>query len=277
MTDKITLNQLYRRSKTFEEVPIVKSMFDELTLFSEKYILDLKPPGMYSNNTKYGRIYDYSVLSSCTDVNFKDKVICDLGARNGFWGIYLSQIAKRVDISDYFDGWETGCENGLYNFENEEKFVKTICSRIGTSDKVNVHHQDITNITYDDNSYDIVLCTSVIEHMYTQVENDGKYIGDIQGMKHMERICKPGGYVLLSTDMSPLKNTELPSTSIERWYSGTYWYNEKDLFDRIINSTSLELVGEYDFSFENPHNDDMNDHQTGFTVSPVILILRKPE
>ena len=139
--------------------------------------------------------------------------------------------------------------------------------------ELNIHHQDITNITYKDNSYDIVLCTSVIEHMFIQHFENNEYCGDIKGMKEMERICKPGGFVLISTDMS---NTLIKSNELKRWMSGTYWYNEKDLFDRIINSTSLQLVGEYDFSFNNPDNDCIDNISHDLVSSPVILSFRKP-
>ena len=269
------LNQLYRMKETLKN-PKIKKVYDDLKSFCMKYIIPLKPPGC--TRTSYGRIYDYSVLSGTEEIDFNDKIICDLGARCGFWGIYLSQFANRVDISDYFTAWGTGEKGGLYDLKTETAMVKGICKQIGTEHKVNIHHQNITNITYSDNTYDIVLCTSVIEHMYTQHQfGKGNYVGDIKGMQEMERICKPGGYVLLSTDMSPIKNEEFPEGTIERWYSGTYWYNEHDLFLRIINSTSLELVGKHDFSFNNPHNDDVVcHHKGGFICSPVILILRKP-
>ncbi len=268
------LNQLYRLEKTFKKYPKVKEKFDELEEFCKKYILPFKHPG---NQPTFGRSYDYSVLSGADEIDFKDKVICDLGARCGYWGIYLSQVAKRVDISDYFQEWDTGLENGLYTFEDEKKWVSEISSRIGTSEKINVHHQDITNITYKDNSYDIVLCTSVIEHMYPQRQDKrGYYCGDIAGMKEIERICKPGGYVLMSTDMSPTPTKELPKTSIDRWWSGVYWYNETELFKRIINSTSLELIGPYDFSFDNPDNTCVTKHLNQVKSSPVILMFKKP-
>tara|TARA_Y100000741_G_C18260467_1_gene560356 strand:- start:1354 stop:2223 length:870 start_codon:yes stop_codon:yes gene_type:complete len=285
--DKTKLNQLYRMSKTFEDHPQVKNHFFNLNKFVREKIISLYHKGYIKlgniticNDINWGRTYDYAVLSSTPGLDFNNKIICDLGCRNGYWGIYLSQFAKRVDISDYFTEWNTGMIDGLNTFEQEKEHTQKILNNMDNQKaELNVHHQDITNLTYEDNSYDIVLCTSVIEHMFPQVQdNNNEFIGDIKGMKEMERICKPGGYVLISTDMSPNHKEDLPSNAIKRWVSGTYWYNEKDLFDRIIHSTSLKLVGDYDFSFDNQYNDAIDIfkyNSNSFTISPVILAFKK--
>ena len=271
---KEKLNQLYRQKKTFEDYPEIKEKYLEMLKFIEDNILICNFNNSVDKNKKYFRTYDYAVLSATPELNFNDKIICDLGARDGYWGIYLTQFAKRVDISDYFKCWGTGELNGLNTFEDEIIRTNKIYNNIkGNKCELNIHNQDITNITYENNTYDIVLCTSVIEHMFTQCYEHNEYCGDIKGMKEIERICKPGGFVLISTDMS---NTEIKSNELKRWKSGTYWYNEKDLFDRIINSTSLELFGEYDFSFDNPYNSHIDNVSYGLKVSPVILAFKKP-
>lgn len=263
--------------ETFKQLPNIKNTYDELIIFCKKYIVDLKPPGL--KNNMFGRIYDYSILKNVEEVNFENKIICDLGARCGFFGLYLSTIANRVDISDYFKLWDSGLENGLNDFNKEKIFVDTISQKLNTSHKVNLSNEDITNLSYADCTYDIVLCTSVIEHLFTQsIDKNGKYNGDIKGINEIKRICKKGGYILLSTDMSNLDTSEFPNNSIDRWYSGTYWYNEKELFDRIINIDGLQLVGNYNYSFDNKYNDcisSINNLYPNFKVSPCIIILKK--
>ena len=46
---------------------------------------------------------------------------------------------------------------------------------------------DITNILYDDNSFDVILCSHVLEHV----------IDDREAMKELFRVLKPGGWAIL--------------------------------------------------------------------------------
>ncbi len=118
--------------------------------------------------------------------------------------------------------------------------------------------------------FDYVICTSVIEHLYPQ----SKGSGDIIGIKEIVRICKPGGIILLSTDMS--KTGDLEPT---RWVSGTFWYTEKELYERVIIPSGCELIGPVDFSFENVDNDAMHAEPKSSKglCSSCILALRKSD
>lgn len=55
--------------------------------------------------------------------------------------------------------------------------------------------EDITRLTFSDNSFDIIFCSHVLEH----VENDRK------AMQELFRILKPGGFAILQV---PVKNIE---------------------------------------------------------------------
>ena len=50
-----------------------------------------------------------------------------------------------------------------------------------------MHVQDITNITFEDNSFDIVFCSHVLEHVPD----------DIKAMKELKRILKDNGYAII--------------------------------------------------------------------------------
>lgn len=56
---------------------------------------------------------------------------------------------------------------------------------------------DITNITLPDNSFDVIICNHVLEH----VPDDRK------AMREMYRVLKPGGWAILQTPMSALPHT----------------------------------------------------------------------
>lgn len=57
---------------------------------------------------------------------------------------------------------------------------------------------DITNITLPDNSFDVILCNHVLEH----VPDDRK------AMSELYRVLKPGGWAILQTPMSDKPQTE---------------------------------------------------------------------
>ena len=46
---------------------------------------------------------------------------------------------------------------------------------------------DITNILYEDNSFDVILCSHVLEHV----------IDDQKAMRELFRVLKPGGWAIL--------------------------------------------------------------------------------
>ncbi len=62
------------------------------------------------------------------------------------------------------------------------------------SDRVSFEVQDITKLTFDDNSFDMVICCEVLEHVP----------GPRVGMAELSRVLKPGGHAVLSVPNEPL-------------------------------------------------------------------------
>ena len=62
---------------------------------------------------------------------------------------------------------------------------------------VKLERQDLTQMTYADNTFDAVSCISVIEHIPAP--------GDQTSVKEMLRILKPGGVLVLTLDYKPPK------------------------------------------------------------------------
>ncbi|MCT7983620.1 methyltransferase domain-containing protein [Laspinema sp. A4] len=52
---------------------------------------------------------------------------------------------------------------------------------------------DLTKIQYDDNYFDVILCNHVLEHIPN----------DIQAMKELFRVLKPGGWAILQVPIDP--------------------------------------------------------------------------
>ncbi len=265
MTEKVPLNQLYKEKITQKQYPLVKEVYDKIREHS------LKNGFVHENGRIKGRPYDDAVLYAIIKergLSFEGAQICDLGARDGIFGAWLTQEVGpngKVYISDYFEGWGKGTENDLGQIE---EWTKTWTKNAPNPDIIVCEHQDITKLSYDDNMFDYTISTSVIEHVHGQVE----YRGDMVAIRELARITKPGGYILLSTDMT--KGEENDGDS--KWYGGTFYYNKVDLFDRIINPSGCELVGEYDFDFDHPDHTDILYRDNIGTTSSVVFALRKP-
>lgn len=253
---KVPLNQIYRQKRTFMDYPIIEKTFNEFTDFTMKTKFQ-RTVGGY--NYPKGRRYDAAVLFN-SNVDFNGKIVCELGARDGIFGAWLTQFVDKIYISDYFEEWGKGTEHDLGQID----YWKNIWVNAAPNpEKMQIETQNMLKLNYPDNFFDIVVCTSVIEHLY----NQSNWQGDIIAIKEIVRICKPGGIILLSTDMSPKES---------KWVSGTFYYNQKDLFERLINNSGCELRGDFDFDFNNPENDALTEHNGFSPVSSVLFSLKKP-
>lgn len=248
----IPLNQVYKEELTLEQYPNVKKVFDELTKFSidNNFFKPWGAPG--------GRRYDAAVLYQFA--NFENKKVCELGARDGLFSSWLTKEVSEIYVSDYFEEWGKDTEYDLGQIGYWENIWKNTASH---PEKMVVERQDLTNLTYPDNTFDITICTSVIEHCY----NQQNCMGDIIAMKEICRITKPNGIILLSTDMA----------EDSLWLSGTHYYSEADLFERLINPNNCEIIGHYDFDVNGDHCTDIHEVGPLKKATSVVFALKKLE
>lgn len=80
------------------------------------------------------------------------------------------------------------CKYYSHEFEGNKNLLDTFR---GESDKNNVYdfYGDILNLPIDSESFDYVLCTEVLEHVYNPIE----------AIKELSRICKKGGKLIITT------------------------------------------------------------------------------
>ena len=249
--NKVPLNQTYQIKKTFKDYPEVKRTFDDITKFT------FDNNFIRTNGSPKGRIYDDAVLFN-SDVDFKDKIVCDLGARDGIFGSYLSKYVNKIYVSDYFEEWGKGTTHDLGQFKYWQKLWLNCAYN---PDRMIIETQDMTKLNYPDNFFDIVISTSVIEHIYIQKECKG----DILAMQEMIRICKPGGIILISTDIG----------KESKWISGTFYYSEADLFKRLIDQPGVKLRGKYNFNIDDKNNDALTSHKNVYPLTSVVFSLVK--
>lgn len=232
------LNQTYRKSLTYEKHPDIVNIESDY----KSFCLDL------AKWHKCGRAYDCAM--TLYRINLENKVVCELGARDSIFSSYLTKFADKVYVSDIFEGW--GDLGDLTVWSNLWK--RFACN----SDKLVCERQDMTKLSYPDESMDVVISFSAIEHIPRG--------GDIIAAREMSRICKKGGYIVIGT--------ELNSENKTIWSSGSYFYSQEDLFKRIINNIDGKLQGDFDFSYE---NSDKDEEFSGIKFSSSIFVIKKNE
>lgn len=79
-------------------------------------------------------------------------------------------------------------------------------------------HFDIQEIPFDDNSFDVVICNHVLEH----VDND------IKAMKELYRILRPGGYAILQVPQDTNRDTTYEDSSITKPEEREIHFLQKD-------------------------------------------------
>ncbi len=104
--------------------------------------------------------------------NWEDKEIYELSSRGPFFK-FLHKRASHLTYSEYFDDVTPGAYKGA------------------------VQCQDVQELTYANDSFDVCTCTEVFEHVPD----------DIKGFSQMYRVLKPGGLFLFTVPLSAHKQT----------------------------------------------------------------------
>lgn len=171
------------------------------------------PPDYYQRGVKKNilqRIWHTGKLKAVFSlIEKKPKKILDIGCASGW---FLSQIAKKYYQADCFgiDIYKNAIIYGKKHYRN-----------------LNLKHGDAHKLPYKNKSFDLVICTEVLEH----VERP-----DIV-LKEIRRILKPGGISLIEMDSGNLLFRLV-------WY----WWNNickgvwRDAHLHIFNSKKLEVM-----------------------------------
>ena len=177
----------------------------------------------------------------------------------------MEEGAEKVYVSDYFEEWGKGTDHDLGQLDEWTSTWTRACDEIGVdASRMQCEHQDMTKLTYEDDAFDVVFSTSVIEHLHEQTPEGG----DITAMREMIRVCKSGGLIALSTDVHGMDTDEIVPGG------GTWYYSIKELYKRLIDHPELEMVGPVSFDVANPKNDDIYRHNHVYPCSAVVFVLR---
>jgi 2-polyprenyl-3-methyl-5-hydroxy-6-metoxy-1,4-benzoquinol methylase len=155
----VPLNQTYRMARTFECYPAVRESFETFMTVLRLSGFRHTPEG---EARFWGRTYDYACIVN-SGIDFEGKVVADLGARDGFLGAWLTGQAAMVHVSDYFEEWGKGTEHDLGSFEHWRGVWEAMAPK---PERLKCERQDLRALDLPDDSFDVVICTSVIEHIH---------------------------------------------------------------------------------------------------------------
>jgi len=97
-----------------------------------------------------------------------------------------------------------------------------------------IEYQDMENLTYEDESFDIVHCVNALDHT----------VNPQKAIEEMKRVCKPGGFIYLRH--SPNEAEDRKYAGYHQWNiseDGTMW-NKEESFHLDGFTASLQMVAQ---------------------------------
>lgn len=151
--------------------------------------------------------------------------ILDTGFGINYFTLFLKDFGFDVTANDSED------------YGKVEAVFQTQCTALGLQIPLNL--SPVQKLTLPDNTFDVTLCISVIEHLSPEQFDDG--------LRELVRVTKPGGYVMITSDFfrDAAHADESPNVhcQLSRFY-------EETALDKIMDTVgpSVFLVGGVDGS-----------------------------
>lgn len=246
------LNQSYRMEETRMARRDVRLIEESYLVWARNEVAwcpnDHNPALSKPGKIHVGRSYDCAI--TLASIDFEGKDVLELGARASFLSPYLTRYASSVFVTDLFGQ----SHEGLGDLEHWTDLWKRAAFR---PERLECRAVDILRPRYLPQGFDVVICLSAIEHLTKPPD------GDIIAARNMGRLCRPGGYVVISTDMAE-----------EFRLANGYYYDEEAVWERLIRPTGCKPLGAIDLSWEPA---DKSPHKSGaFERTACIFVLQKP-
>jgi ubiquinone/menaquinone biosynthesis C-methylase UbiE len=157
MTDSKTLTQENKFGEDFEKQH-VNNIYDKIADHFDK-----------TRFSCWNYVKSFLDSISITNNNLK---ICDVGCGNGKYMMYLKD--KKINNNQIF-----GCD------------MSTSLVKICTDKNLNVIQNDITKLSYKDNTFGFVICIAVLHHLSTEERR-------LKALSELVRITNKGGKMLIT-------------------------------------------------------------------------------
>ena len=163
--------------------------------------------------------YPWAVINSGVRAGMK---VLDAGCGNAIFPIYLAKNGCDVTAADL------EMDTGLADMHGVN---------------INYHIGTITDLPFEDDSFDMVFCLSVLEHL---PEHE-----TAAAVCELVRVLRPSGRLVVTVDFFDDLERTLHFEMNGRHRTGDWpIFDEEQLHSRIINASGLPLHGETDFSVD---------------------------
>jgi len=152
-------------------------------------------------------------------------IVLDTGAYNTYFCVFLKGYVKKIYSTDNFY-WAGRDSIKKLNLPSPEQWMAEI-NRV-EPDKLTAQKADLMNLPFENNKFDKIFCISVIEHLKD----------DLRGMEEMFRTLKPGGILLLTTEVN--KRLNKPYSETDETYYRIYGYEQ---IMNLIKEAGFKLAG----------------------------------
>ncbi|WP_019671575.1 class I SAM-dependent methyltransferase [Eudoraea adriatica] len=245
------LKSIYR---FFIKRPIVKitSIFNKTGNKHKCYVCE----NTFNSFTKYGRGTKY-LSEYMKKLNMVGSDIDNFGCP------YCSAHDRERHLYMFFDRiklWEKISHSNILHFAPEKNLAEKIKSlnpkqhiRADFYPKQkNIEKIDATDIPYDNNTFDLLLCNHVLEH----IPNYFKAIQEIF------RVLKPNGIAILQTPYSKLLSRNLEEENINTDEQRHFFYGENDHYRVFSEKQFFEDLKKVGFNLKIIKNSDFFDEKT---------------
>ncbi|MFA5055235.1 MAG: methyltransferase domain-containing protein [Dehalococcoidia bacterium] len=214
------------------------------------------------------KVWEYGKLLTSIE-DFKGLRVLDAGPGESTFCLYLKSLGADVVTIDYPQPFAP----------NKEGF-RDKCFR---SD-VAVHFGSMTHMPYKSNSFDLVTCTSTIEHLDTDqkwkpIPHDDFIEATLRTLSEMCRIIKPGGYLYITSDAYDPERQKTDSWELSFMYNGIgAAYSVCDIgkiFVDTIEKGGLTFVNGHDYDPDIIVNDPQRCNYRGRYFTTFAVLARK--
>ena len=215
------------------------------------------------------KIWEYGkLLASISD--FRGLRVLDAGPGDSTFCLYLKSLGADVVTIDYPQPFAP---------DKEGFREKCFCSNVA------VHFGSMTNMPYKDNTFDLLTCTSTIEHLDTNqkwkpIPHDEFIEATFRTLAEMCRIIRPGGYLYITSDAYDPERQKTDNWNLSFMYNGVgaayNIYEIGKIFVDTIEKAGLTFVNGHNYNPKLVVRDSQRCNYRGRYFTTFAVLAQKP-
>jgi len=217
-------------------------------------------------NWEYGNLLGYLWKKQ----NIGNWQVLDVGPGDSTFPLYLNKLVGHMTTIDYPSPLEKPSRARIAKWKKNG---------------ITVDKGSMLELPYEDGSFDLVTCISVIEHLddmgngkqysYSEFINRTE-----KGLAEMARVVKKGGYLYITSDAFVPDLQDVDNWSRKRKPGNKIWsafrLNDiNDVFVKTITKNNLTIIGRKDYSLKQLVSDKNRSSYRGRYFSTFAILVRK--